>query len=703
MAQFPEAMFRPRSVAFFGASDRLGSVGRTVVRNLLGAGFQGSIWLVNPRHTEISGHKCWPDAQSLPDTPDLAIIATPPQTVPRLVSDIGARGTRAIVIITAGVDTDAVLKAAEPFGTRIIGPNCFGLMIPPLDLNSSFGHLDPPSGNLAFISQSGAIISAVIDWSRRENIGFSAIVSMGNMCDVDIGQTLQWLASDPQTSAVLMYLEELTDAAGFMAAARTISALKPVVVIKAGRHAEGAKAATSHTGALAGADDVYDAAFRQTGLVRIMDVEDLFDAAVTLSRLKGIPGNRIGIVTNGGGAGVLAVDRLIDCGGKVADLDTRTLEKLDRILPATWSRSNPVDIIGDAGPERYQTALKVVLEDPGVDAVLVTNCPTALASSMDAAKAVIETLETHPGRKPVLACWMGYATAQKARDLFARHNIPAYGTPEDAVRSLSCLMQYSQLQDKLKGTILDKAPLSGTDPEKAGSILMDVARARRTILNEIESKEILGAYGIPVVPTVQAQAPEEVETVAGLLLREGTDSLAVKILSNDITHKSDVGGVVLGICSAVEAAVTAKDILEKVRKARPDATILGLTVQPMLHMQDSYELILGIATDRTFGPTLLFGAGGTSAEVVADRAVALPPLDLVSAHELMARTRIHKLLKGYRNRPPADLDAIAETLVRLSHMAVEQPLIQELDINPLLAGEKGVIALDARIVVRQKR
>jgi acetyltransferase len=669
-----DKMFFPRSAAVFGASNQAASVGKTVTDNILSAGFSGPVWLVNPRHAEIAGHICYPDAESLPEPPDLAIIATPPETVPGLIDQLGKKGTRAVVVITAGVEQQDMLNAAQPYCLRIIGPNCFGLMLPPAGLNGSFAHLNPHKGDLAFMSQSGAIISAVIDWAGDQNIGFSHVISLGNMADVDVGDVLDYLAMDIKSRAILIYLEHVTDARKFMSAARAAARIKPVIVIKSGRRAEGAKAAASHTGAMAGEDIIYD-------------------AAEVLSRIPPATGNRLAIVTNGGGAGVMAVDRLIDFGGTLAALSPRTLAYLDKNLPAAWSRGNPVDIIGDAGPERYETALRAVLDDPNADAVLVINCPTALASGEEAARKVIESLE-HRKDKPVLASWLGGKTTRKSREILAQNNIPAYSTPEDAVRGFSYLTGYTRLQEELMQTPPSLPQDIEADSVKAHAIIRSSLQEGRSMLTELEAKDIFAAYGIPIVPTRQAATPGDVQDIAEHFLKD-SKNIVVKILSKKITHKSDVGGVALNLASADLARKAAQDMLDRL-----GADIDGFSVQPMINRPGAHELILGVADDRVFGPVILFGAGGTGAEIINDKAVALPPLDLRLARDLMERTRIYRLLKGYRNRPTADLESIAVALVRLSHMVSDCPEIRELDVNPLLADEKGVLALDARIAVK---
>ncbi len=690
-----DKMFSPCSVALFGASDEAGSVGKTATDNLLGAGFKGPVWLVNPHHKKIAGQKCWRNVEALPEAPDLAIIATPPETVPGLIHDLGKMGTRAVVVITSGIDEltqKTMLEAAQPYCLRIMGPNCFGLMNPQLDLNASFAHLSPAKGDLAFVSQSGAMIGSMIGWAKGKGIGFSSIVSLGNMVDVDVGDVLDYLAMDLKTHAILIYLEQVTDARKFMSAARAAARIKPVIVIKSGRHAEGAKAAKSHTGAMAGTDAVYDAAFRRAGLVRVTDLEELFNAAEILGRVRPFACEKLAIITNGGGAGVLAVDRLVDFSGQLATLSPETIKALDEILPVSWSKMNPVDIVGDAGPERYARTLEVVLSDKGVGAVLVINCPTALAPGTRVAQAVIDTLKKTESTKPILASWLG--DAQTARDLLNRHDIPVYETPEDAIRGFSYLIRHARSRE-----ILMRTPPalhdSQMDLEPSEKIIKTALREGRTLLTEPEAKDILKSYGIPVVATVTAATPGDVYTVAGDFLKE-SNKVAVKILSKKITHKSDAGGVALGLRSAEEARNVAQKMFDRL-----GSEIEGFTVQPMVEKSQAYELILGISDDITFGPVILFGAGGAGTEIVNDKAIALPPLDMNMARDLIAQTRISKLLEGYRNRPRVALDEISLTLVKLSRLAADFPAIRELDINPLLADEAGVIALDARIVVQE--
>lgn len=697
-------LFAPSSVALVGASPQAGSVGRIVASNLRSGGFAGDIWLVNPRHTSIDGAPCYASASKLPRAPDLAVITTPPSTVPGVIAELAAHGTKAAVVITAGIDADLrtrMLEAARPSCLRVLGPNCVGLILPRLGINASFAQLMPLKGDLAFLSQSGALVTAVIDWAHARGIGFSKVASMGEMADVDLGDALDYLAGDPETRAILLYIEQVTHAAKFMSAARRAARAKPVIVLKSGRHAAGAKAARSHTGALSGSDAVYDAAFRRAGLVRVGDLDGLFEAAEILSFTPRLEGERLAILTNGGGAGVLAADRLEDYRGTLAELDPATVAALDTVLPPTWSKGNPVDIIGDAGPDRYEAAMSALLADPASDAVLVINCPTALASSESAAAAVLKAISGASGRcrtKPVITNWLGDGAATESRRQFRTARIPTFETPASAIDGFMQLVRYRRSQDELMSTPTVQPSGSDVDRAKARNVIGGALARGRSMLTEAEAKAVLAAYGIPVAETIICADPDAVaETAKNILTRYR--ACVVKIHSEEISHKSDVGGVRLGITSADEARETARAMAATVAKVMPHAHIEGWAVEPMIERPEAHELIVGMSEDQTFGPTLLFGAGGTAVEVIKDTAHALPPLDHKLARDMMAQTRIYRLLEGYRNRPRADLDAIADVLVRASSLVADLPELRELDINPLLADDKGCIALDARMRV----
>ena len=697
-----EHALAPRSVAVIGASTERGSVGNVLTENMLAGGFAGEVYLVNPRYQTIGGRRCYPDVASLPEAPELAVIATRPDTVPTLIGELGKKGTRAVVVVTAGFAPElkqAMLDQAKPYCLRIIGPNCLGIAVPGIGLHANFGLNRPQAGKLAFLSQSGALVTGILDWAVARGIGFSYVVSMGDMADVDVGDLLDFLAADIATSSILLYLETIPAARKFMSAARSAARVKPVIVIKSGRYRESARAAATHTGALAGSDAAVSAAFRRAGLVRVEELEELFAAAETLTAIKPVPGNELMILTNGGGAGVLAVDDLIQAGGKLAPLSDGAVAELDKVLPANWSRANPVDIIGDAEPKRYRAALDALLPNLKADALLVINCPTAVASSSEAAEAVIEAIARAPNRErlpPILTNWLGEDAAAGGRRKFREASIPTYDSPTDAVKGFLYLWQHTQAQEALMRTPPRETERTHVAEEAARTIMRTAAAAGRSMLTEPEAKAVLSAYGIPTVATRVAASPQEVEAIAEGLLQQAP-ALAVKILSKDISHKSDVGGVRLGLRSAQEAVHAAEHMQRRVHEFKPEARIEGFTVQPMVMRPNAHELLMGVYQDRLFGPMILFGAGGTATEIIHDTAVALPPLDAELARDLMEQTRIYKLLEGYRDRPPADLAAIAETLRRLSQLVVDCPAVKELDINPLLADETGVIALDARL------
>ena len=700
-----DALFEPKAIALLGASNQPNSVGAVLARNLFEAGFHGPVMTVNPHEEAIRSAVNYHSVAELPMAPDLAVIATPPQTVPGLVAELGARGCRAAVVVTAGfgegerVDgealKEAMLEAAKPNLLRIVGPNCLGFISPAAGINASFAHLTPKAGDLAFVTQSGALATAVLDWATARGIGFSHVASLGAMSDIDFGDMLDHLALDRHTRAILLYVESVTDARKFMSAGRIAARSKPVVVIKAGRSSAGARAALSHTGALAGSDAVYDAAFRRAGMLRVYELRELFEAVVTLAAGVRPAGARLAILTNGGGAGVLATDALADYGGTLAELSPETIKKLDAALPKTWSRGNPVDILGDAKGDRYTVALEAILADRAADAVLVMNCPTAVADSADAARAVLAVAEKAP-RATILSCWLGETAAEESRRLFAANRLPSYETPNEAIRALMHLVNYKRNQDLLLETPPAVPELRQADGASARALIAKVIADKRTLLTEPEAKTLLASFGIPVVETFVAADPAE----AAALARKIGGPVAVKILSPDITHKSDMGGVRLNLRSPEVAELAARDILATVRERAPKARITGLSVQAMVNRPNSQELIVGIGEDAAFGPILLVGHGGTAVEVINDRAIGLPPLNLVLAREMIARTRISKMLAGYRDRPPVDVDAVARTLVQISQLLIDLPEIAELDINPLLAGPDGVIALDARVAVR---
>jgi acetyltransferase len=702
-----EHFFAPRSVAVIGASDKPHSVGATVLRNLIEGGFQGAIHPVNPRHDMLAGRRVYPGVAMLGEAPDLAIICTPPATVPGIIAELGAAGTRAAIVLTAGLGAlhdasgrslkQAALDAAKPYLLRLLGPNCVGLLVPGIGLNASFAHTGALPGRIAFVSQSGALVTGVLDWARSRGIGFSKFISLGDSADVDFGDVVDYLAGDPDTDAILMYMEDLKHARKFMSAARAAARSKPTLILKSGRAPEGARAAASHTGALAGADDVYDAAIRRAGMLRVLSTEDLFDAVETLARAHPLYGERLAILTNGGGPGVMATDELVCSGGTLATLSPVTLARLDELLPATWSHANPVDIIGDAPASRYAGALQVLLGDTGSDAVLFIHAPTAIVSSVEIANALVPVARA--ASRNILACWLGGDAVAEARGIFSDAGIPTFGTPEDAVHAFLQIVHFRRNQ-----RLLMQAP-----PAAPGDALVDrvmaqvqaqaVARsalaAGRQMLSEPEAKQVLAAYGIPVVETRIALGVDE----AVLDAQEIGFPVAIKILSPDINHKSDVGGVVLDLETPAAVRMAAQAMHDRLSSLQPQARLQGFSVQAMARRPQANELIVGVTTDPVFGPVILFGQGGIAVEIMDDHTVGLPPLNMVLARDMVSRTRVSKLLAGYRNRPAADVDAICRTLIRVAQLVTDIPEIAELDINPLLADSAGVIALDARIRV----
>ena len=718
-----DQLFDPASIAVFGASSRPGSVGATVWRNLRLGGFKGPVMAVNPKHRRLDGQPVFARAADLPTLPELAVICTPPASVAGLIGELGALGSRAAVVLTAGLDAaqkQAMLEAARPSLLRILGPNCIGLLAPHIGLNASFAHTGAMPGGLAFVSQSGALVTAMLDWAQARAIGFSHFVSLGEHADVDFGDMLDYLASDPKTRAILLYIESIEAPRKFMSAARAAARNKPVIVIKAGRSQQGQRAAASHTGALAGSDLVYDAAIARAGMLRVDTLQQLFLAAETLTRFRNNRCDELTILTNGGGAGVMAADAASHAGVKLADLAPATLQRLDATLPANWSHGNPVDIIGDAPVERYVQALQALADDPAAGAVLFIHAPTAIVPSVAIARAMVQAVaapakgvtpgDAQGGVPRLMACWLGEAAVAEARQVFQDAGIAGYLTPEDAVRAFSMLVTYRRNQAQLIETPAllptPKPPADGTrahvgsvssvgiDTTAVRALLQQALAEGREMLTEPEAKAVLAAYAIPVTATrctpAQADAAADAAQAIGL-------PVALKILSRDISHKSDVGGVALNLDNPAAVRDAAQAMLARVQQLRPDAQIDGFTVQAMVRRPHAHELIVGASIDSVFGPVILFGQGGTSVEVVADRALALPPLNAALARALVQRTQVARLLGGYRDTPAADQAALHGVLVAVSQLLADLPEVAELDINPLIVNHQGVIALDARI------
>jgi acetyltransferase len=694
----------PRSIAVIGASDREGSLGRVVMGNLLTGGFAGEIWPVNPKYDAIAGLACHRTIGAIPGVPDLAVILTPPDSVPGIIGELGAKGTRAAVVITAGLGSEnglrqAMLDAARPYLFRIVGPNTVGLAVPPIGLNATFAHLAAAPGPVALLSQSGAIMTSLIDWAADAKVGFSHIVSLGDMADADAADFLDLLAGDPATRAIVMYLESIPNPRKFISAARAAARLKPVVAIKAGRHPQAAKAAATHTGALSGADRVVDAALRRAGILRIDDIGELFSAAGTIGRFSPLHRTQASIVTNGGGAGVLVVDELLDRHCVPAVISAETIALLDDAMPANWSRANPIDIIGDAPPQRYIAALEAAAADPATDIVIVMNCPTGLASPEATARAVVSIADAGLiGGKPVLACWLGGHAAREGRAVLSAGGIASYETPSEVADAVTYLREWSAGQQGLLRVSQLGAGSGPADRQAALAVFRTVAAEGRRVLTEPEAKAVISAYGIVTPQTVSVANADEVEAAAARLLEAG-GKIAVKLLSRAISHKSDVGGVVLSLATPKEARAAAEGIQARLAALGQADAVDGFTVQQMVERRFAHELILGVSQDPVIGPVILFGAGGVSVEVVDDTAIGLPPLDEMLSGDLIGRTRVGRLLAGYRDRPPADRKALLASLDGLSRLVVDFRCIVSLDINPLLADQDGAIALDARIEI----
>lgn len=683
-----DRLLSPQSVAVFGASDKPARVGTTVWHNLRTGGFAGPLAPVNPRLKELDGLPCYAGVAALPFTPDLAVLCTPPATVAPLVAELGARGTRAVVIVTAGLTPEqkqAALDAAQPHTLRLLGPNCIGLLSPHLGLNASFTQANALPGELALVSQSGALLTALLDWANGEGIGFSHLVSLGEHVDVDFGDLLDHLVMDRHTRAILLYIESVTSPRKFMSAARAAARVKPVIVVKAGRAPAGMKAAASHTGALAGEDIVFDAAIRRAGMLRVDTLKELFIAAQTLARFRDNTARELMVMTNGGGAGVMVADAASALGVALAPPGERLMQRLNTVLPDNWSHGNPVDIVGDAPPQRYVDTLQALFDAPEAGAVLFAHAPTAIASSLDIAQACAPLIAAHRGR--VLSCWLGGPTVAPARRAFEAAGIAGYDTPEEAVRAFSLMQTYRRNQVALRETPTASANAEPDRP-RARRIVDAALAAGREWLDEIDAKDLLAAYGIPVVASDRvAPTPEAAAEAAGRI----DGPVVLKVVSPALLHKSDAGGVRLGLAGPEAVRAAAQDMLDRL------APLEGFSVQAQVQRPHAQELIVGAHVDPIFGPVLLFGQGGVAVEVLGDRAVALPPLNRALARDLIDRTHVSRLLAGFRGRPPAQIDAVCDALIAVAQMLADLPELAELDINPLWADEQGVLALDGRV------
>ena len=697
-----EAIFRPRSVAVIGATEKRGSVGRDVLWNLISSPFGGTVFPVNPNRPSVLGIKAYPNLAAIPDAVDLAVIVTPATSAPGLVAECAAKGVRGVIIISAGFREVGpagaelerlVLAEAEAAGIRVVGPNCLGVMNPVAGLNATFAAGMAPKGSVGFISQSGALLTAVLDWSAHEGVGFSSVVSLGSMLDVGWGDVITYLGDDPATKSILIYMETIGDARAFLSAAREVALTKPIIVIKPGRTAQAAKAAASHTGSLTGSDEVLDAAFRRVGVLRVERISDLFGMAEVLDKQPRPKGPALTIVTNAGGPAVLATDALVGGGGKLTDLSEAAMAAYDEVLPPTWSHNNPVDIIGDAPPDRYARALEIAATDPAADGMLVILTPQAMTDPTSTAHALVPF--AHIAGKPVLASWMGGQDVEEGSLVLSRAGIPTFRYPDTAVEMFNYLWRSAE---DLRG--LYETPVLPDDSEGAidrarVTDIIEAARAEgRTLLTEVESKAVLAGYGIPITETrIARSADAAVEAAAAIGY-----PVVVKLFSHTITHKTDVGGVALNLVDATAVREAWTAIERSVAASRGAEHFEGVTVQPMINYT-GYELIVGSSIDPQVGPVLLFGMGGQLVELFRDRALALPPLNTTLARRMIERTKIAGAFGGVRGRRPIDTDALEQLLGRFSLLVVEQRWIKEIDINPLLASPERLIALDARVVL----
>lgn len=697
------SLFEPRSVALVGATEIESKVGGRVLENLLGASFGGSLYAVNPKYSNVRGVPCFPSLEQLPERVDLAVVATPASTVPDIIESCGRAGIPAAVVITAGFSETgpegaalerAVLAAARRHGVRILGPNCVGLMRPPIGLNATFARGQALAGSLALVSQSGAVCTAMLDWATPNGIGFSSVVSLGASTDLDFGEVIDYLASDPRTEHILLYIEGVRDGRRLVSSLRAASRSKPVILMKVGRHPAASRAAVSHTGAIVGNDDVFDAVVRRTGVVRVATMSQLVAAAQALASHVHPAGERLAIITNGGGPGVMAADRAGDLGLMLPRLAPATTQRLERALPANWSHGNPVDLIGDAGPESYREAVAACLADSNVDGVIAILTPQAMTNANEAARAVVEA--SRGAEKPVLACWMGEASVKPAREALRKAGLAVFREPEPAVETFAYLAAFERNQRALlevPGPLVQAQP---SDLERARALVR--LALPRGLMSAAESKELLEAFRIPVARSVRCATAEEAARAAGSL----GYPVAMKIDSPEITHKSDVGGVVLGLLDDAAVRASFGAMMKAVAAKRPGARIDGVTLEPMQVRPNGRELMVGVVRDPIFGPAITFGAGGTAVEILRDRTVALPPLNAILVRDMIRGTRVARMLGEFRNLPAVHTEALEAVLLRVSEMACEIAEIEEVDINPLVADENGVVAIDARVVLRKR-
>ena len=677
--------FTPNSVAIVGASERENSVGYRLLLNMQEAGFSGGLYPINPKHEQLLGLKAYPDLHAVPEDLDLVVIATPAPTVPCILRQCGDKGVSSVIIISAGFGElgaegqrlqQEILGIAHRYSIRIIGPNCLGVIRPSGQLNATFGDGTVQDGSLALLSQSGAVCTAILDWAKVQDIGFSTVVSMGGAADIDFGEVLDYLATDSKTTGILMYVEGIRDARRFLSGLKAAARLKPVILIKSGRHEAGCKAAMSHTGAMVGGDKVFDAAIARAGVVRAYSITELFSAARVLANNYVVKKDRLAIITNAGGPGVMSTDRAEDVGIQMAQLNPTSLESLNAVLPPHWSHANPIDILGDATAERYRQALEVCINDDKIDGILVILTPQAMTEPTLVAQYIIDGAKT--SHKPVLASWTGGAKVQAGRDLFANSKVAHFNTPETAVDAFAFLANYAENQILLKQipTVTDE--LAQPDVAGARLIIERVLSEGRQVLTAQESKAILAAFNIPVTQTISVASAKDAMIAAETL----RFPVVLKVNMAEFSHKSDIGGVRLNINSVQEISKHYTEMEAAIKLAHPEITTVGMTVEPMFKSASGRELMIGVVRDPVFGPAISFGLGGTLVEILQDNAVALPPLNTYMVEQLIAKTKAAKYLKAFRQLPPANTQALIEVLLNVSTMVSELPEILELDINP---------------------
>lgn len=700
------SIFRPKRIALIGVSNNPDSVGGITLRNLVGGGYNGVVYPVNPKREAVFGIPCYPDVKSLPKTPDLAVIMTAAKYVPQLVRECGESGINGLIIMSAGfkesgtegkaLEIQVKAEKAKFPDMRVIGPNCLGILVPGLNMNVSFAAGMPKKGHVAFISQSGALCTSVLDWAYESNIGFSHFVSIGNSMDVSFGDLIDYFGQDPNTKSIILYVESITNAHTFMSAARAFSREKPIIVYKSGRFPESAAAAASHTGAMASEDSIYDAVFRRAGLARVFDFGDIFDFTDLVGRKRIPKGNRLAIVTNAGGPGVMATDSLISLGGKLVKLSDETMQKLNDFLPPFWSHGNPIDVLGDATPERFSTATQIVLDDENVDAVLILLTPQA----MTAPTAIAESISQLASKttKSIMTAWMGGASMREGIQVFNNAGLSSFSTPEQAIKAFMTLSDYSKNLNMLYETPKEIPVSFQYDRDELRQKFLRDVFPKAKILNEDDSKMLVNDYGIDTTHPKPAATENDAVKVA----EEKGYPVVMKIYSPDITHKSDVGGVALNIKSEEMVRAAFKNMMKTVSQKKPDAQIDGVTIQKMVETKGAIELIVGIKKDPIFGTVMLVGMGGTTAELFKDNRLEFPPLNEKLVRQMLESLKIYPLLKGWRGDSPKNIDKLIEVLIRMSYLAADYPEIAELDINPLVVTNTDVIALDARIVVDEK-